>query len=405
MSDDAGDLVFVRRVDAAPEAVFYAFSTAQGWRDWLCDAARFEAKTGGTYQLSWNKGWYAVGVVEELKRPETLLLRWQGMGDHLPSKLSIQLAAVDGGTEVTLRHLGIGARGDSPEAREAIQRGWELGLENLVSIFTGGEDLRITRRPMLGIMLNDFDAKVAKELGVPVAEGVRVDRPIEGMGAERAGLKPNDVVVDMAEKAIRGFGDIGVALQGRRAGDVVAVAFYRGNTRHEVAMELSKRPLETFPLDPGAIGGKVRESNAVISKELREFFNSVTEAEADFIPGPDQWSAKEALAHLIGSEQSNQTWIVDLINDSEPEAPENPTNVRARLRMFLRTTPTIPRLLDRLDQSFEETACLLEGAERLESRKGVLWRLGQALLQLPFEHPRMHMEQMRAAIESARRGP
>ncbi|MEE8568967.1 MAG: hypothetical protein V3S81_10165 [Anaerolineales bacterium] len=47
---------------------------------------------------------------------------------------------------------------------------------------------------------------------------------------------------------------------------------------------------------------------------------------------------------------------------------------------------------------------LLELAEELKARKGVLWGLGQNMLQYPGFHERAHMDQIRAAIEAAREG-
>ena len=93
-----------------------------------------------------------------------------------------------------------------------------------------------------------------------------------------------------------------------------------------------------------------------------------------------------------------------MINDNELEYGGNWSNVRARLRALLAVTPTVPELLDRLETSKEETASLLELAEALKARKGVLWGLGQALLQFPGLHERSHIDQMRAAIEAAREG-
>ena len=37
------ELTFTQFAKAIPKDVYYAFATAQGWRDWLCDSARFEA--------------------------------------------------------------------------------------------------------------------------------------------------------------------------------------------------------------------------------------------------------------------------------------------------------------------------------------------------------------------------
>jgi len=405
MTDAKLILTFTQAVDASPKDVYYAFATAQGWRDWFCDSARFEARPGGSYQLARNNGWYAAGTVRECTRPERVALTWFGKGDPGPTDVTIELKGKDGGTTVELHHSGFGQGDDWQKAYEETSKVWQIGLENLESIFTSGEDLRITRRPMLGVGINDFDEKIAKELGVPVVKGIRISQTLEGMGAERAGLQPNDVIVELNDKAINGFADMSVALDGKQAGDVVAVVFYRGAERIAVEMEFSRRPLEEFPLDPAAIAERLRNIDAGIIKELRTLFKGVSEGEAEFNPGPDEWSAKEILAHLIISEQIFlQPNIAELICDAQREYTGDFSNVRVQNTVVLSTTSTIAELINRLRASKKESATLLELAEELKARKGVLWGLGQNMLQYPGFHERAHMDQIRAAIEAAREG-
>ncbi len=404
MTETYDELAFSQEVDGPPDDVFYAFTTAQGWRNWMCDSARFEGRPGGSYQLAWNSGWYTSGTVREVTRPEKVALTWFGMGDPGPTDVTIKLKGKDGKTLVELSHSGFGQKSDWVESREEAIKGWELGLENLKSIFSTGEDLREIRRPLIGITVSDFNEQIAKELGVPVTKGVRVDQPIAGMGAEAAGMQSNDVVVEMAGVPITGFTSIAEARLGRHAGDVVKVVFYRGPEKHEVEMALSSQPFAEVPLDPAALAEKIRAIDSEVMTELRALFDGVSEAEADYNPAPEAWSAKETLAHLIVGEMGGQIGITSLINDNEPEYGENFTNVRARLQALIAVTPTIPELLDRLEKGKEETAVLLERADALRTRKGVLWGLGQRYLQLPGAHDRTHMDQMRAAIEAAREG-
>ncbi len=404
MAETYDELSFSHEVDAIPEDVFYAFATAQGWRNWMCDSARFEGRQGGSYQLAWDNGWYASGTVREVTRPEKVALTWFGMGDPGPTDVTIKLKGKDGKTLVELSHSGFGQEGDWTETRKEAIKGWEIGLENLESIFSTGEDLREIRRPLLGITISDFNEQIANELGVPVTKGVRVDQPIDGMGAERAGMQSSDVVVEMDDVPITGFAAINEARLDKHAGDVVKVVFYRGPEKHEVEMALSSQPFAEVPLDPVVLAERIRAIYADVMTELRELLDGVSEPEADFKTDPEAWSVKETLAHLIVGEMGGQDYISSLINDNEPEYGENFTNVRARLQAVVAVTPTIPELLDRLEKGKEETAALLERADALKARKGVLWGLGQGYLQLPGVHERTHMEQARTAIEAARNG-
>ena len=58
----------------------------------------------------------------------------------------------------------------------------------------------------------------------------------------------------------------------------------------------------------------------------------------------------------------------------------------------------------RASKRAQEAAMLLELAEELKARKGVLWGFGLNMWQIPGFHERTHMDQIRAAIEAAREG-
>jgi uncharacterized protein YndB with AHSA1/START domain len=395
------ELEFEFSADAKPEDLSYAFTTAQGWRDWLCDASRFEARPGGSYQLAWSSGWYAAGNVESLNKGERVQLSWRGKGDPGTTKITLTFEETEGGATVRLTHIGFGEGEAWDRSLQEAQKGWEMGFENLESIFTTGEDLREIRRPMLGIMLNDFSERIAEELGVPVTKGLRIDRPIEGMGAEKAGLQSNDVIVEMDGKPIHSFPDLDVVLQAKQAGDPLSVGFYRGAKRQQLEIKLSARPTADVPMDPAAIAKELQPIYEGIAADLRELFAGVSEAEAEHRPAPGEWSAKENMAHLILSLQWWRSWITELMQDAERPFEGEGENLQAEIDALLAVTPDIADLLDRFERAQVQSLALIATAEPLKARKGVLWRMGQALLQFPDSHERGHMEQMRAAIEAA----
>jgi uncharacterized protein YndB with AHSA1/START domain len=402
MKEKSTKLAFSRIVNASPEDVYYAFSTQQGWRDWMCDSARFEARPGGTYQLSWNSGWFTAGSIKEIERPKRIVLTWRGKEDPDNTEVSLELMAEGDKTKVEIRHVGFGQGETWDQIQEESEKGWEVGLENLVSIFDTGIDLRIARRPLLGIFLSDFNEKIAQEIGVPVTEGVRIDSPVEGLGAEKAGLQSSDVIVEMDEKPVTGFADIGLILDSRQAGDTIPVTFYRGPEKHTVDMTLSGREFEDYPLDPAIMSERISASDKEIMKDLRHLLEGVTEEEADFLPSPEEWSVKETLVHLIDSEGFTLDYITELMADGQREFAGGDGDPRPRMRALLETTPTIPELLLRLEKGKQEVVALLARAEKLKARKGVLWGLGLNFLQYPNVHERNHMEQIKNAIAAAR---
>jgi len=147
-------------------------------------------------------------------------------------------------------------------------------------------------------------------LGVPVTQGTRIDSPLETMGAYKAGLRKDDVLVQFNGKPITNdFGSLVTALQGKKGGDEVEVVFYRGPEKKTVIMELSKRPVPEIPWQPAELARQVRAKYDESLAALEQCFQGVTEAEADHEPAAGEWSAKQTLAHLI---QTERNWIANL---------------------------------------------------------------------------------------------
>ncbi|MFQ5943207.1 MAG: SRPBCC domain-containing protein [Anaerolineales bacterium] len=402
MSSVNGELKFERTIPAKPEDVYYAVSTSQGWRDWLVDAAYFRAQPGGSFHLSWDTGWYSSGTVEALEKPGKVTLEWRGKEAPSATKVAIRLESEGEATAFSLVHSGFGEGEAWDASREMAASGWKIGLENLESIFDTGADLRVTRRPMLGVMGNDFNEEIAASISVPVSEGYRLADVVEGMGAEKVGLQGDDVIVEMDGSPVRTWEDIGPILQRKQAGDLVDVVFYRGSEKNGVEMELSGRPIPDTPLDPAAFAQEYRKIAADITNELRGALEGVSEAEAEFTDA-EAWSVKENIAHLIVGEEWYLFYLTELIVDSVAQYSGTWENRREQLRAVVRVTPTVEQLVQRLENAFEQTCCLLEeAAQTLGARKGVMWQLGIWWLQLPGAHEREHIEQIKKDLEKIR---
>jgi hypothetical protein len=326
---------------------------------------------------------------------------WYGRGYPGPTQVQVSFTSVPAGTMVSLAHSHIGTGKDWEKTRSDISRGWKSSLENLASIMKTGEDLRFTRRPMLGINVGQFSAEDAKQLGVPVTEGVRLDSADEGMGAYAAGLRSGDVIVSMAGKPAPNFFSLIGILQGHQAGDAVEVVFYRGPEKRTVSMELSRRPMPEIPTAPKMLAERVRERFALQEEELRSVLADITEEQASFRPAPQEWSIKDILAHLILGERFNGYWIEELENGQERWADDFGVNSHAHTRAVVAANPTLADLADDLKRSQAEVVGTLEGLQdSFTQRKGSFWRLAYALLQ-PDTHLRQHLEEIRSLAEAA----
>lgn len=402
MMTDKRTLTLERKIQAPAAELYRAFSNATVLREWLADVATTSPREGGRFYLSWNDGYYTSGEFTSLTPGEEVAFTWHGRGEPGPSAVCASLVAEDGATRVLVEHGGLGSGEAWSETVEALERAWPFSLENLASVMETGEDLRFTRRPMLGVTVTDFNADVAAQLGVPVTEGIRLDGVVPEMGAKAAGLQADDVIVGMAGREIVGWPTLSDALAAKQAGDTVEVIFYRGPEKRTVEMTLSGRPIPEIPETAQALADIARERHAEIESELEEFFAGVGDDEASFKPSSEAWSAKETLAHLIHGERGWHSWMDDLVGGHEPWYDDWGGNVHAHVAATVAAYPTVEALLEELKRHHAETAALIANLPaEFMARKGSYWRLAYNLLEAPYHH-RTHLQQMQEAVAAAR---
>lgn len=402
MNENSRTLTFEETIPASPAAVYYNFTNSTALREWLADVATTAPHEGGRFYVAWHDGFYAAGSFTRLQPNEEIALTWHGRGQPAPVTVRVTLTPQgESATRLLLRVEGLG-EGEAWDVTAAVsKKGWRNSLENLASVLSTGEDLRFTRRPMLGIMVGEFNEKLAQELGVPVTTGIRLENLIDGMGAAAAGLQAGDVVVGVGDVETRDWPSLTTALSGYRAGDTVDVAYYRGPEKRTTAMTLSGRPLPELPETVAGLAEAMRQRYRQIEDELDGFFEDVAEAAAHFKPAPDEWSAAEVLAHLIHGERLRQGWLAELAGGQEAWHDEWGGNVDAQVAATVRAYPTVSALLEALKRHHVETAAFIENMPAdFAGRKGSYWRLAYDLMNAPLHHHE-HLEQMRAAIERA----
>jgi len=296
-------------IKVTPSEVYFAFTHAISLTEWMCDFATVAPQPGGRMYLWWYGNFYSAGEFISLEENKSIQFKWHSSQDPAPSQVAVTMQDVDNGTLVSLAHTIPDGNYWSEHAR-GFQEEWSRTLANLAQVLETGLDKRLFDRPLLGINISDFNAEIAQAMGVPVHDGIRLDFLNEEMGAYQAGLRKDDVVVALDGKPIsKDFGSLLNAIQGKKSGDKVEVAFYRGPNKKSILMELSKRPIPQIPSDPSGLAKAIRVKYDEGLAALHQAFRDVSEDEADWHPAPDQWSAKEVLAHLI---QNERHWLENL---------------------------------------------------------------------------------------------
>jgi serine protease Do len=100
-------------------------------------------------------------------------------------------------------------------------------------------------RGYLGVGGEDFTAARAEELRVPFTPGALVNVVGRGTPAETAGLRPNDVIIEIAGRAIDGYRRLPIVVAGLPPGEKLKVVFLRGGRRMEVMVTLAGQGAET----------------------------------------------------------------------------------------------------------------------------------------------------------------
>jgi serine protease Do len=98
----------------------------------------------------------------------------------------------------------------------------------------------------LGVTSQTFDSGLASQTGLPVDHGALVVDVAPGGPADKAGIRPGDVIVAFEGKAVNGSDDLGRDILARKPGDKVTIQLVRANgSKQTVTATLGVRPLPT----------------------------------------------------------------------------------------------------------------------------------------------------------------
>ncbi len=392
---DKSALTVARTVRGAPADAFRAFTHATALRDWLCNTAHVEARPGGDFYLTWIDGHTARGAYTTFEPGKRLAFTWDHTAHAGRTSIDVRFTTAKGGTRVTVTHLGVG------KTSASLRDAWAAGLENLDSHLGDGIDLRVARRPRLGIFIGELTPEIAKKLGSP-AQGIRLEGTASGSGAEAAGLQKDDVLVSFDGAAVTRFEDLTPLVTRRKAGDVVAVEVVRAGERGRSELTLGHFPLPRIPATGRALAKQARSIHQRINAVLTKKTRGLSEAHAARQPKKGEWSVKQIVAHLILTERDIQSWAAQMLNDREagddvemrPNTPQRVDAVVARFK-------TLAALRRELALAQEETALLAETLPRdfVTRRKHLYRRFAGWLVEItPGHFDDEHGAQLDAAL-------
>ena len=97
-------------------------------------------------------------------------------------------------------------------------------------------------RGFLGVSPTQITPDLAETFNLGVDHGVSLQEVTSGSPADRAGLQPGDIIVNIDDTEIRNIGELFQALIKYRAGATVEVEFYRDGNPQTTEVTLGERP-------------------------------------------------------------------------------------------------------------------------------------------------------------------
>jgi uncharacterized protein YndB with AHSA1/START domain len=392
--------VYEEQIDAPADLIYRAFTAAAGYREWLCDVSSTNPIEGGWVYLAWNHGYFASGQFTKLVPNKTISFSWIGRSEPGWSQVDVLIVPTESEIhKVILRHSGLGQSEAWDEARKQISKGWEIGLVNLKSTLEEGRNLRLMNRPLIGIFPYEYDIyseMEKKEFGIPVDYGVLVSNVVPNFGADKAGIRADDLIVAIDGKKIENIPALFAVIEDYAPGDQISVEAYRGSELKTFNVDTTPQIVQALPDSPEALAKEIEINSTRILETLDRVLAGVTDAEASYSPAAEKWSVKETLVHFIQHERNLQTWINDLAYDPAYTCNVNPEHCLFRIRATLTTYPTLNELMAELRRSFKETVATVAFLEpSFTRRKASYWRLGYELLEksLPYQEHIRHVEE------------
>ena len=95
------------------------------------------------------------------------------------------------------------------------------------------------RNGILGVSGRALNSAIADSYGISETQGFYVNEVENNSGAQKAGLKVGDVIVEVGGLKISKFSDLKCYLNSKRPNDVVSVVIHRNNKKIDLKVKLS----------------------------------------------------------------------------------------------------------------------------------------------------------------------
>jgi uncharacterized protein YndB with AHSA1/START domain len=202
-------------VNAPVDRAWAAFTDPRQREAWSEETvAAFEATPGGRVAfMIYGHGESVVeGKVEEVEVNRRI--RWtEGPGLlPWPTEITVTFESIETGTRITVVQAGFAEGPEGDNELEGHRRGWDRILADLaLYLETGIAFPRFNPRPRFGLVVRH------------VAAGMEVVEAVPGSFAERVGMRPGDILLQLGEVGVYDMVELWVLGKAFGVGDLEAV--------------------------------------------------------------------------------------------------------------------------------------------------------------------------------------
>lgn len=127
-------------------------------------------------------------------------------------------------------------------AGEAQNIGFAISINPAMAIVQPLVDKGYVPRPFLGVRMQTVNPALARQYDLAVNKGVLLTSVDRGTPADKAGLRPGDVVVRFGGIQVDTVSTMRQVLYSRKAGDAVEIVYQRGPAQQTTTATLSESP-------------------------------------------------------------------------------------------------------------------------------------------------------------------